>query len=81
MIQHGFIRLEYNISTSSAVLIPDNKVQTTLHTSSTDRLDYEYIYWVSKNSDLLLNIGEDESSAYVTLEKRISKMDIDILVR
>ena len=71
MIEYGFSRLEYNISTSSAVVISDNKEQTDLHASFPDILDFEYIYWFSKNADMLFNIGEYVNSAYVTLEKRI----------
>ena len=67
MIEHCFSILYYNISTSSAVLIPDNKPKTALHASSPDRLDCESIYWVSKNADILFNIVEDEISAYVKL--------------
>ena len=71
IIEHSFSRLYYKISTPDAVVIPDKKAQTGLHVSSPDILDSESIYWLSNNADLLFNIGEDDSSAYVTLEKRI----------
>ena len=53
------------------MVISDNKEQTDLHASFPDILDFEYIYWFSKNADMLFNIGEYVNSAYVTLEKRI----------